>query len=116
MENIEKTRIFQLQQEDRIIRGDKDLKGHITKYYKDFFTAPMSNPFSLDESRVEDIIQVLEEENNILTKPFVEEEVRAVVFQMEHNKVLGPDGFQPNLSNTQGYNQGGPNDLVYRVP
>ena len=33
------------------------------------------------------------EENDILTAPFSEEEVKAAVFQMEHNKAPGPDGF-----------------------
>ena len=49
--------------------------------------------FSLDESRIDDIPQVSGEENGFLTAPFTEEEVRAAVFQMEHNKAPGPDGF-----------------------
>jgi hypothetical protein len=36
---------------------------------------------------------VIVEENNILTSPFTEEEVKEAVFQMEHNKAPGPDGF-----------------------
>jgi hypothetical protein len=47
----------------------------------------------LDEARVEDINQVTEEENILLTCPFSLEEVREAIFQMEHNKALGPDGF-----------------------
>jgi hypothetical protein len=43
--------------------------------------------------RVDDINQVSEEENNLLIKPFMEDEVREVVFQMEHSKALGPHGF-----------------------
>ena len=32
-------------------------------------------------------------ENEILTLEFTEAEVREAIFQMEHNKALGPDGF-----------------------
>jgi hypothetical protein len=33
------------------------------------------------------------EENSLLPSPYSEEEVRKAVFQMEHNKAPGPDGF-----------------------
>ena len=33
------------------------------------------------------------EENEVLTAPFSEEEVKKALFQMEHNKAPGPDGF-----------------------
>lgn len=41
----------------------------------------------------EDITQVLEEENKVLTEDFTEKEVREAIFQIKHNKALGPDGF-----------------------
>jgi hypothetical protein len=47
----------------------------------------------LDESRRDDIPQVTAEENDILLKRFSEEDVKKAVFQMEHNKAPGPDGF-----------------------
>lgn len=40
-----------------------------------------------------DIPQVSYRENNFLTDPFTEKEVKEVIFQMEHNKSSGPDGF-----------------------
>jgi hypothetical protein len=46
---------------------------------------------------VEDITQVSEEENNLLIRPFTKEEVRQAIFQMEHKKALGPDGFPANF-------------------
>jgi len=46
----------------------------------------------LQDSYIE-IPQVTTEENDFLTSPFTEEEVRDVFFAMEHNKVHGPDGF-----------------------
>jgi mannosylglycoprotein endo-beta-mannosidase len=47
----------------------------------------------MDETQTEDIPQVSIEENNLLTAVYSEEEVRRAIFQMEHNKALGPDGF-----------------------
>ena len=57
------------------------------------FGAPEEGNFTLDESRTADIPQVSVEENNLLTNSYSEEEVRKAVFQMEHNKAPGPDGF-----------------------
>ena len=68
-------------------------KNYITKYYKSLFGAPAEGNFTLDETRTDDIPQVTAEENDILTAPFSEEEVKAAMFQMEHNKAPGPDGF-----------------------
>lgn len=88
-----KTRIFQLEQEEGVIKGDVQLRKYITKYYKNLFGPPEENNFSMRESRIEDIPQVSNEENDILTKEFSEEEVKQAIFQMEHNKAPGPDGF-----------------------
>jgi hypothetical protein len=39
------------------------------------------------------IPQVTQEENDLLVQWFLEQEVKRAVFQMEHNKSLGPNGF-----------------------
>ena len=57
------------------------------------FGSPDKSNFSLDESRTDDIPQVLVEENCLLSAPYTKEEIRKSVFQIEHNKVPGPDGF-----------------------
>jgi hypothetical protein len=57
------------------------------------FDPPEEISFSLKESQTDDIPQVSMEENGLLTAPYSEEEVKKVVFQMEHNKAPGPDGF-----------------------
>jgi hypothetical protein len=57
------------------------------------FSAPSGSSFTLNETQVDDINQVSVEENNLLIRSFTEEEVREAVFQMEHNKAPGPDGF-----------------------
>jgi hypothetical protein len=85
-----KIRIFQLQHEDKIIEDDQALKEYITSYYKDLFGPSKLNSLSLDESRVDDIEQVSQD---LLTRPFTMDEVREAIFQMEHNKAPGLDGF-----------------------
>jgi hypothetical protein len=88
-----KIRIFQLQHEDTLIEGEQALKEYTTYYYKDLFGPPKRSSFSLNESRVEDIVQVSQEENDLIIRPFTCDEIQEAVFQMEHNKASGPDGF-----------------------
>jgi hypothetical protein len=73
--------------------GDEHIKSHITHYYKGLFGSPEVWGISLEESQISDIPQVSLEENEILTREFTKSEVREAVFQMEHNKAPGPDGF-----------------------
>jgi hypothetical protein len=93
MGDIEKQKITQLEQEERIIVGDANLKDYITNYYKRLFGPHLQNSFSLDENLRHDIPQVSAEENEVLVAPFSEEEVKMAIFDMEHNKAPGPDGF-----------------------
>ena len=88
-----KTKIYQLEQDEGIIIGDDNLKDYITNYYKNLFGEPMHNDFSLQEERREDIPQISHLENEILCALFSEQEVKKAVFEMEHNKALGLDGF-----------------------
>jgi hypothetical protein len=85
--------IHSLVQEEVTIEGHEQLKSYITSYYKGLFGASEELDVSLGESRIDDIPQVSVEENDILTTPYAEEEVRKVVFQMEHNSAPGRDGF-----------------------
>jgi hypothetical protein len=88
-----KTRIFQLEDGSNIISGDAQLKGHITNYYKNLFGPSEISHIMLDESQIDDIPQVSDLKNEYLTDTFSQEEVRAAIFQMEHNKAPGLDGF-----------------------
>jgi len=76
-----------------ILTGDAQLKQHITSYYRNLFGPGETSLFSLDETQTTDIPQVSNLENEFLTTPFTEEEVRIAIFQMEHNKAPRPDGF-----------------------
>ncbi len=88
-----KTIIFQLQDGDQVINGDANLKSHITTYYKGLFGPPDDSTLQFDENRTEDIPQVSLLENDALTQPFSEKEIKEAIFQMEHNNAPGPDGF-----------------------
>jgi hypothetical protein len=57
------------------------------------FEPPTNTSVSLEETRVDDIVQVSQEENDLLIRPFTIEEIREAVFEMEHNKAPGPDRF-----------------------
>jgi hypothetical protein len=54
----------------------------------------------MDETQIDDIPQVSVEENNFLTAEYSKEEVRKAIFQMEHNKAPGSDGFPAEFYQT----------------
>jgi mannosylglycoprotein endo-beta-mannosidase len=95
-----KKRIQSLVQEEGLIEGHEQLKSYITNYYKGLFGSPEESSFSLDESQIADIPQVSIEENDLLMAPCSEDEINKAIFQMEHNKALGPDGFPAEFYQT----------------
>jgi hypothetical protein len=88
-----KSRIFQLEEGDQIIKGNEPLKSYTTNYYKSLFGPSDGGQFSLDNDRRSDILQILQEDNEKLTTYFTEQEVKEAIFQMKHNKAPGPNGF-----------------------
>ena len=88
-----KTKIIELKQEEGMIVGNGNLKNYITEYYKGLYGPHTPNLFSTDETLRHYIPQVSEDENESLTAPFSEEEVKLAVFDMEHNKAPSSDGF-----------------------
>jgi hypothetical protein len=85
-----KSNIFQLEDGDRIMKGEEPLNSYITDYYKELFGPSDSGMFSLDEDKRDDIIQILLEDNEKLVDVFTEQEVKEAVFKMKHNKAPGP--------------------------
>jgi hypothetical protein len=53
----------------------------------------------MDETQIDDIPEVSVQENKFLTAEY-SEEVRNAIFQMEHNKAPGSDGFPAELYQT----------------
>ena len=70
-----KKRIFQLEQDEGTIVGQENLKVFITEYYKNLFGAPAPSSFRMSEEVTHDIPQSSQEEKDVLTAPFSEEEV-----------------------------------------
>jgi exonuclease III len=82
-------KIYQLEQEEGTIVGQENLKTYISEYYKTLFGPPISNTCELIESRTQDIRQISDEENSLLTKDFTEKEIFEAIMQMEKNKAHG---------------------------
>jgi hypothetical protein len=93
-----KKKIFQLEQDEGTIVGDDNLKTYITEYYKKLFGNPEPSSVTLDENRTADIPQLSANENALLTMNYSIDEIHKAVFQMEHNKSPGPDGFPAEFS------------------
>src|SRR6266542_4027456 len=85
--------IYSLDHEDGKIEGQANLKGFITKFYKELFGEPEESLLTLDEDSNQDIVQVSQTENEFLTALFTKKEIKEAIFQMEHNKAPGPNGF-----------------------
>ena len=88
-----KQHIYKLENDQGVVVGDDQLKSHITQFYKNLFETPDTSEITLMEDKISDIPQVFLEKNDVLISEFTESEVRDAVFQMEHNKAPGPDGF-----------------------
>jgi hypothetical protein len=63
-----------------------------SKYYKELFGPGDGNMFDLDLNLWLADENVTMAENEQLTKPFSENEIKCTLFQMEKNKAAGPDG------------------------
>lgn len=85
-----KKKIIQLEQDEGTIVGHENLKLNISNYYKKLFGASEVNHVSLDEHATADIPQLQEEENEVLSAPFTENEVFEAITQMKHNKLRLP--------------------------
>jgi hypothetical protein len=88
-----KQHIYRLEDDNGVVVSSDRLKFHITNYYKHLFGVPEQTEITLMEDQIHDIPQISHDENEILIAEFTENEVREAVFQMEHNKAHGPNGF-----------------------
>ena len=95
-----KKKFFQLEQEEGTIIGQENLKTYITEYYKKLFGESISGDVTVFENRNNDIPQLSEEENSMLTADFLVKEVYEAISQMEMNKAPGPDGFPAEFYKT----------------
>jgi hypothetical protein len=85
--------IFSLQYGSLDVVGTENLLKHATNYYKTLFGPGVRNVFELDPNPWQDEECLNTSDNADLTQQFSEEEIKTARFQMEKNKVAGPDGF-----------------------
>jgi mannosylglycoprotein endo-beta-mannosidase len=78
--------IYRLEDDQGAVVSVDHLKRHITNYYKKSVWGPEHTEIALMEDQISDIPQVSPQENECLIADFTENEVREVIFQMEHNK------------------------------
>jgi hypothetical protein len=71
-----KQTIFYLQDGEETILGDENLLKHATAYYKDMFGPKIGDMLELDEDLCPDDQKVTTLENEELTSPFTEEEIK----------------------------------------
>jgi hypothetical protein len=76
----------------RRLRGDDNLLKHATDYYKELFGHGAGNAFALNSELWQPNEKFNESDNNEITKPFLEKEIKDALDQMEKNKAPGPDG------------------------
>ncbi|PVH36725.1 hypothetical protein PAHAL_6G153500 [Panicum hallii] len=86
-----KSTIFSLKDGDATIMGDKKLLDYATAYYKDIFGPASANLFHLDPDLWKPHENITTQDNEVLCKPFSEEEIKVALFQMKTNKAAGPD-------------------------
>jgi hypothetical protein len=74
-----------------MIEGDENLLKHATDYYRGLFGHAQGNAFQLDEDLCDEGEKMNDEDNHDITRPFSKLEIKNALFQMETNKVGGPD-------------------------
>ena len=85
--------IMSLEHEGGTITEPSQIQEAIYTYYKQLFGKSHQRKVSLTTEVWENSRKLTEEDNELLCRPFTEEEVKRAVFDMKENTALGPDGF-----------------------
>jgi len=88
-----KKTILSLEQDGVNISDQKQIREIIYEFYKKHFGKQAISNVSLSENAWTTEGRLSSEDNEFLTRPFSEEEVKRVVFDMKENTAPGPDGF-----------------------
>jgi hypothetical protein len=79
------------------VEGDQNLLKLATDYYNDLFGPALDHDIPIDPSLWNQEEKVTERDNEWSGRPFIEEEVKYALFQMERNKAAGPDKIPVNF-------------------
>jgi hypothetical protein len=74
--------VFSLKDGDNWVSGNAELVNMVTDYYKSLFGPGVGNAFEADSNLWKGDERVTNMENQELTKPFLEEEIKLALFQM----------------------------------
>jgi hypothetical protein len=69
-----------------MIEGDENILKHATEYYTDLFGPPIEYDVQMDSDIWTNIPRVSDSDNEILCKPFSEQEIKNALDQMEKIK------------------------------
>lgn len=83
-------KIFQLCDRDEVIQGDQNLLAHATEFYKSLFGHSEVSQIRMDLPFPH---QISVEDNFSITRDFSLEDIKRIVFSLDHNKAPRPDGF-----------------------
>ncbi|CAA7032412.1 unnamed protein product [Microthlaspi erraticum] len=75
---------------DTWVTGEKEMEKVAVEYFSELFTTTSPNDFTDLLDGIPTVIS--ETDNALLTRPALEEEVRAALFLMNPEKAPGPDG------------------------
>jgi hypothetical protein len=81
---------FRFIQDEGLITGDDNILEYATNYYKSLFGAVDLMPYTLLDE-FPDCLSLEDKEK--LKEPFTLEEIKIAIFEIEHNKASGPNGF-----------------------
>jgi hypothetical protein len=87
-----KNTIMYLKSKEGRIEGEDNLLKHATDYYKCLFGHVAGSDITLHSDLWEDGEKVSDSDNDEITKPFSESEIKEALVQMEKNKAAGPVG------------------------
>lgn len=86
-----KNTILSFKNGDETVEGDNNLLAHATEFYKNLFGFEQGHELQLDPDLWDSGELLDDSDNDFLTRPFSEEEIKEALFQMEKNKAAGPD-------------------------
>jgi hypothetical protein len=78
-----KNNIISLESKGQMIEGDENILKHATEYYTDLFGPPIEYDVQMDSDIWTNIPRVSDSDNEILCKPFSEQEIKNALDHME---------------------------------
>jgi hypothetical protein len=88
-----KKRITYLETRIRVVSENEAMLSHAVDFYKNLFGSELDSGVKLDENFWSEEDKVTSEENELLTAPFSEEEIKVAIFESYAECALGPNGF-----------------------